>query len=302
MAQSIGSRLFTLLVRLMRLKRMMADPQRVQHILDETRGRGPQPYVISPKLKLRSTVSETQEAGMQVYTFTPGGQATQRAILYLHGGAYIYQASDFHWRFIDALCQKTGATVVAPLYPKIPFASAADAFPAVAEIFARLVATHGAAALELMGDSAGGGLALGLVLRMRDRGEALPRRVVALSPWVDVTMSNPAIAAMEARDYVLSSHGLQVFGALWAGAEDPRAPHLSPLYGALTGLCPLLVIAGSNEIFVPDIVAFCNKARAAGVHVTYREYAGMMHAFPIFPMPEATQVLGEITTEGGETV
>jgi acetyl esterase/lipase len=81
---------------------------------------------------------------------------------------------------------------------------------------------------------------------------------------------------------------------LWAGADDPRAPHISPLYGDMTGLCPLVVIAGGREIFVPDIAAFCAKARAAGVPVTERVYAGMMHAFPVFPMPEATQVLEEI--------
>ena len=294
MAQSFGSRIFAMIIRLMRLKRQMSDPQRVQKILADTRAAGPQPSVMSAKLKLQSTVTQTNEASMQVYTFTPAGQPTQRAILYLHGGAYIYQASDFHWQFIDALCQKTGATIVAPLYPKIPFASAADAYPAVTQVYARLVEAYSAPAIEVMGDSAGGGLALGLVLQLRDQGSALPKRVVALSPWVDVTMSNPAIGALEAGDQVLSTHGLQVFGALWAGDEDPRAPHISPLYGDMSGLCPLFVIAGGQEIFVPDIEAFCDKARAAGVAVTYRKFAGMMHAFPIFPMPEATQAVEEI--------
>ena len=294
MAQSIGSRIFGLVIRLMRLKRQMSDPQRVQKILDDARTAGPQPYVMSAKLKLASTVTQTTESGMQVYTFTPAGQPTRAAVLYLHGGAYIYQASDFHWQLIDALCQKMGATIVAPMYPKIPFASAADAYAAVEPLYRRMVDQYGSAALQVMGDSAGGGLALGLVQRMRDQGVALPKRVVAMSPWVDVTMSNPAIAALESGDQVLSRHGLQVFGALWAGAEDPRAAHISPLYGDMTGLCPLVVIAGGREIFVPDIAALCAKARAAGVPVTERVYAGMMHAFPVFPMPEATQAVEEI--------
>ena len=294
MAQSFGSRIFEVIIRLMRLKRQMSDPQRVQKILDAARIAGPQPYVMSAKLKLASTVTQTTESGMQVYSFTPAGQPTTGAVLYLHGGAYIYQASDFHWQLIDTLCQQMNTTIVAPLYPKIPFASAADAYAAVEPLYRRMVDQYGGAALQVMGDSAGGGLALGLVQRMRDQGAALPKRVVAMSPWVDVTMSNPAIAALESGDQVLSTHGLQVFGALWAGDEDPRAPHISPLYGDMSGLCPLFVIAGGQEIFVPDIEAFCDKARAAGVAVTYRKFAGMMHAFPVFPMPEATQVVEEI--------
>jgi acetyl esterase/lipase len=278
----------------MRLKRQMSDPQRVQKILDAARIAGPQPYVMSAKLKLVSTVTQTTESGMQVYSFTPAGQPTTGAVLYLHGGAYIYQASDFHWQLIDTLCQQMNTTIVAPLYPKIPFASATDAYVAVEPLYRRMVDKYGGAALQVMGDSAGGGLALGLVQRMRDQGAALPKRVVAMSPWVDVTMSNPAIAALEWGDQVLSRHGLQVFGGLWAGAEDPRSAHISPLYGDMTGLCPLVVIAGGREIFVPDIVALCAKARAAGVPVTERVYAGMMHAFPVFPMPEATQAVKEI--------
>ena len=160
MAQSMGSRIFGLIIRLMRLKRQMSDPVRVQKILDYARAAGPQPYVMSAKLKLTSTVTQTTESGMQVYTFTPAGQQTRAAVLYLHGGAYIYQASDFHWQLIDTLCQKTGATVVAPLYPKIPFASAADAYAAVEPLYLRLIGEYGGAALQLIGDSAGGGLAL----------------------------------------------------------------------------------------------------------------------------------------------
>jgi acetyl esterase/lipase len=179
------------------------------------------------------------------------------------------------------------------------FASAADAYAAVEPLYLRIIGEYGGAALQVMGDSAGGGLAFGLIQRMRDQGIALPTRVVVMSPWVDVTMTNPAIAALESGDQVLSSHGLQVFGGLWAGAEDPRTAHISPLYGDMTGLCPLVVIAGGREIFVPDIAAFCAKARAAGVPVTERVYAGMMHTFPVFPMPEATQVVEEIVRSGG---
>ena len=83
MAQSIGSRIFGLVIRLMRLKRQMSDPQRVQKILDDARTAGPQPYVMSAKLKLASTVTQTTESGMQVYTFTPAGQPTRAAVLYL---------------------------------------------------------------------------------------------------------------------------------------------------------------------------------------------------------------------------
>ena len=121
-----------------------------------------------------------------------------------------------------------GATVVAPLYPKIPFASAADAYAAVEPLYRRMVDQYGSAALQVMGDSAGGGLALGLVQRMRDQGVALPKRVVALSPWVDVTMSNPAIAALESGDPVLRRDGPPCLGAVVAPAAEPLSTHTIP--------------------------------------------------------------------------
>ncbi|MFM2032042.1 MAG: hypothetical protein RLZZ297_807 [Chloroflexota bacterium] len=295
MAQSIQSRLFTLMVRLMGLKKQMADPKRVQAIIAAARTRGPQPYVRSLKLKLQSQISESQQHGLTVYTLTPAGTTPATAIVYLCGGAYIFEASDFHWQWIDRLCQATGAALIVPMYPKIPHATAADAYAALEPLLQDVLVHYGSAAVQCMGDSAGGGLALGLVLRANARGQAQPARVVGFSPWVDVTMANPACAAAEATDNVLSRHGLVEYGRLWAGAEDPRAPHISPLYGDYVGMCPLVLYAGGRELFVPDIQLLCARAQAAGVAVTYREYAQMEHAFVIFPGAEAMQVIGEIT-------
>jgi acetyl esterase/lipase len=135
----------------------------------------------------------------------------------------------------------------------------------------------------LMGDSAGAGIVLAAALGLRDRGLAVGATVL-VSPWLDVTLSDPSVTG-GAPGPVLP--GLHLAGELYRGdlaAEDPR---VSPLYGDLSGLGPITVFSGTADRLHGDSLRLVSRARAAGVPVVLHEAPGMMHAYPLYPLPEA---------------
>ena len=141
----------------------------------------------------------------------------------------------------------------------------------------------------LAGDSAGGGLALGLAQDLLADGAPLPERLVLLSPWLDLTLSNPAIPEYERRDPWLAKAGLVEAGLVWAGGDDPTAPRLSPRNGALTGLPRVALFVGTREIAYPDVADLGRSAAEAGVEVDLTVAEGAVHVYPLVPAPEGTE-------------
>ena len=145
-----------------------------------------------------------------------------------------------------------------------------------------------------MGDSAGGGLALGLCQTFRDAGIPQPDALVLLSPWADLTMENPEIGPLEAADPMLNRESLVISGEFWAGGADPRDPRLSPLFGRMDGLGNTLITTGTHELFYPDILRLAEKLTASGVNVKLVTGEGLNHVYPFFPIPEAAGTFKEI--------
>ncbi|MBR0263975.1 MAG: alpha/beta hydrolase, partial [Prevotella sp.] len=123
-------------------------------------------------------------------------------VIYLHGGAYCFGILDSHIEFCDKLAQRMNAKVYMPLYPILLKSTCLDAFRFLQEVYAE--ALREGKPVVLMGDSSGGGLALAFAESLRDSGVPMPERLVLLSPWIDVTMTNPAIPALEEGDFILS--------------------------------------------------------------------------------------------------
>ena len=147
-----------------------------------------------------------------------------------------------------------------------------------------------------MGDSSGGGLALAFAESLRDSGDPMPERLVLLSPWIDVTMTNPAIPALEEGDFILSAYGLAGLGKLWAGEVDVRDSRVSPLYGSMTGLPPTLIFCGTDEILRPDITLLHEKMKAAGTKSRLVIGEGLWHVFPSYDIPERDTYIDMIAT------
>ena len=192
---------------------------------------------------------------------------------------------------LDRLVQTTKATVIATIYPLAPNHHAADVIPALRAVYAAIVAQTAPANVYIAGDSAGGGLALAIAQDLRDQQLPQPAQLWLLSPWLDIAMSNPDAAPLDAGDALLSIPGLVLAGQQWQADLDARHPWVSPLYGDLQGVAPLAMWVGTDEIFLPDVRLLRAQAEQRGVLAHYVEAPGMFHAYAVFPVPEAKAVL-----------
>src|SRR5699024_1370950 len=166
------------------------------------------------RLRRRHRVQIREIDGFRCVTVTPrGGAADGPVVLYLHGGAYVSPIARQHWALISRLAG-AGAAVHVPLYGRAPQHTYRETYRLLDAVYADL-APH-ADRLTVMGDSAGGGLALGLAQVLRDTGRQMPRALTLIAPWVDVTCSNPGIAAIAPHDPWLSTVGATIAGQAWA--------------------------------------------------------------------------------------
>lgn len=173
-----------------------------------------------------------------------------------------------------------------PLYPLAPEASCAQTVDTVTSIYARECSRAGLNSIDVMGDSAGGGLALALCYALRKKAIPLPDSLILICPWLDVTMTNPLIGSTEKDDPMLATIGLRETGRLYAGDIELQNHQVSPLYGDLRELPPILLFAGTKDIAHHDGLLFAEKARTAGSRVDLQIGKEMIHVWPILPIPE----------------
>jgi len=251
----------------------------------------PPPWLMRQRFRVTSHVSH----GMPMVVVAPRSRASHHQVLYLHGGAYVHEVTGPHWRLIQGLVQRTGATVHVPTYPLAPRHTWASAFPPLRALARDMVAANGAA-WTFMGDSAGGGLALALAQEMRNAAESLPGRIVLLSPWLDVATDHPDQAAYAGKDRLLAAPGLQWAGRQWAGQLPLDDPRISPLHGSLVGLPAIAVLAGTSDLLYVDALRLQDIAARSGHPVQFMSYPDMFHVWMAAPIPEAEQALNDVAS------
>ena len=243
----------------------------------------------APKRLKGITVTTSERHGMQVIRLAPEGGRPARTVFYCHGGAYVNGAVGLHWAFLRKLALETQAELVVPLYPLGPVDTAATTVPAVAAILAEEKAT------VVMGDSAGGGLALAVTQVVRDDGGSLPQHMVLIAPWLDVRNADPRQRAMERGDIMLGVDGLRAAGRLYAGDLALDDPLVSPLLGELRGLPPITVLVGTKDLLSVDARELVRRCQEADQAIELVEAPGMQHVYPILPfLPEARQARMQI--------
>ena len=250
-------------------------------------------YQLPEKLTFQSDIRETDGEGMQVFTLNDGAESGT-TVLYLHGGAYIHGFNAYQWRFMDRLAREARCRVVAPAYHLAPYADYRQAYADLEELYERLLSERPDDRVILMGDSAGGGLALGFAEALSAEDRLLPERLILFSPWVDVSMTNPDIEAFAAVDPVLHLELVTVHGRYWAGEADTRDWHVSPLYGDMSGLPPVTIYCGTREMLCPDILLAADRLSDAGIDVTLNVGRGLNHDYPLMPLPEAEQAVRDV--------
>lgn len=237
-----------------------------------------------PRAALRGvTVEADHVSGVPIYTMTPDGEAPRHRVLFLHGGSYTYEITPVHWTLIRTLARTVPAEIVVPIYRKAPHSTAAKTVPAMTEVLAGLL-DRDDLPVTVMGDSAGGGMSLAVAQRLRDTDGRQPAHIVLISPWLDVSLSDPRVAEIEPHDRMLGIGGLAESGRMYAGDLPLDDPLVSPLHGSLTGLAPIHVFTGTHDLLNADAHALLDKAEPAGVDIDFHEAAGMQHDYPLLPL------------------
>ena len=230
-------------------------------------------------------------------TSVGAGSNSQPVILYLHGGGFIACSPETHRPLVGSLVRRTGWTAYVPAYrlaPEHPYPAALDDAMLAYEHLVHDLAID-PARIVVTGDSAGGGLALALVMSLRDRGIALPAALVLFSPWTDLAATGASLDENSDRCAMFAGDTIRRASRFYVGEQDPRHPLLSPLYGAYEGLPPILLHASHDEVLRDDTLRVAERARAAGVHVTLRMWRGVPHVWQFFAavLPEARESLSD---------
>ncbi|UDY37052.1 alpha/beta hydrolase [Dermatobacter hominis] len=240
-------------------------------------------------------ITPAELAGVRVERFRPSGAVGPGSIQYHHGGSYIGGSLDSHRPLTARLAAATGREVVAVDYrlaPEHPFPAGLDDARAVHR---HLVDVEGIdpAQLVVAGDSAGGGLTAALTLALRDDGSA-PAGAVLLSPWLDLTLTNTSITELADDDPMLTADALARAAEAYAGGRL-KEPLVSPVFGDLAGLPPMLVLVGTAEILLDDSRTFAERATAAGSDVDLDVHEGLIHVWPFVDgIPESAAALRRI--------
>lgn len=237
------------------------------------------------RMAANTRLAVTRVGGSPVYTVAvTDPDRIRRRVLYLHGGAYTAEISPFHWRLIRRMAERCHAEVTVPIYPLAPTAGAETTVPLVGQILEELCGRSGSDPVVVMGDSAGGGLSLAVAQRRLAGHRPPPARLILISPWLDATMGDPRVAAIERRDAMLGRAGLSESARLYAGALEVDDPMVSPLFGPLEGLCAIDVFTGTADLLNPDAHRLAERCERAGVPCRIHEEVEMPHVYPLLPL------------------
>lgn len=224
------------------------------------------------------------------------GHDRRHAILYCHGGGYTSGALNYARILSSKLSHVTGYGVLSFQYRLAP----EDPYPAAIEDGMKawdylMHQGYGARDVVIAGDSAGGNMALCLTARLKEQGRLLPRSLILMSPWTDMSAQGRSYEEKAEVDPMLTREYIHAVRGAYAGAEaDFLDPHLSPLYGSLKGFPPALVQVGSNEILLSDSIRLRDRLVMAGVPCRLEVWRDMWHVFQLFPVKQAGEAMDAI--------
>lgn len=253
------------------------------------------PWIVPPKFSMKEI--DMGAFGMEWLQAKETG--TDKVLLQLHGGGYIGTMRNAYRNFAAAYSGLGGGMPVLSVdyrvAPEHPFPAALED---AAQAYGWLLDKgFRAGRIFLAGDSAGGGLALALIMYLRDRGEPLPGGVIAMSPWADLTASGDSYQTNYEKDPLFgNTRDSLIYNREYVGDADPANPYISPVFGSFEQFPPMLLQAGSYEMLLSDAAAVARKAKESGVKVRFHIYEGMFHVFQMAMqlMPESRQAWREI--------
>ncbi len=273
--------------------RMAADPNMglvaLRSMFEELADRAREPEGV--------TYAEVETDEVRGLWCRPLDATDDRAILYTHGGGFVANSSNSHRKLAGHLAKAAGVPSFVLEYrlaPEHPYpAQLEDGLNAY-----RWLVDQGFEPVHIAtaGDSAGGNLAIGIPLKLRELGEPLPAAVVAFSPWLDMQHLGKTLDSNADTDAIVSRAVVELMSAMYLGEHgDPTDPLASPLHADPTGLPPLHITAGEHETLLDDSQRFADKARGSGLDVTFTISPEQQHVYPFMAgrAPEADAAVRE---------
>lgn len=276
-----------------------ATPEQVQEELEHCRSINRKPVRIPRHFRNsieESVFATSQGLNMQVFSTKSRPGNGKNLVIYIHGGACIYQPVFFHWRFIHDLAVRSHTRIMMPIYPKAPEYTCPVCMEALLEFYRHQATQNPDQRLILMGDSIGGCMALSMTQEIQRRGWKPVADLALLSPSVDITYpKEKEMLEIEPFDKMLKLARVQHIMNLWRGELPKDHPWVSPIYGDL-GCIPdnTMLYYGSDEILKVDAEMLVERCRQLGKPLYAREFLGMFHTFPMFPVKEGFEATREM--------
>lgn len=223
-------------------------------------------------------IEEKQFQNRKVFVISPREESkTKTMIFYLHGGSYMAETSRTHWEFLEDLVSDTGAAIILPDYPLTPKYNYKDVYLMIYPLYQELLETVDSENMIIMGDSAGGGIALALCEKLGEDGKKQPKKTILISPWLDVSLKNPEITAVESKDKQLNKEALILAGIAYAGEDGMDQYWVNPIHGPLKNLQNVIIFTGTYDILNPDTHRLVEEAEKENVTIDLREYPEQRH-------------------------
>jgi len=242
-------------------------------------------------------VERTEVCGLKSEWLVPNQAPERKVLLYLHGGAYIMGACVTHRQFVSHLARAAGVRTLLPEYrlaPEHPYPAAVE--DAVGLYRALLADGYAAEDIVIAGDSAGGGLTMATLLSLRDAGDPLPAAACLLSPWLDLEGTGETMHTNARRDPWFKPEDMRSVASYYCEEHQLRDPLVSPVHGDLSGLPPICIQVGADEILLSDSTRAAEMIKAADGEVAIETWPGMWHVFQMFLcfMPESRSAIAKL--------
>ncbi|MCJ8084837.1 alpha/beta hydrolase fold domain-containing protein [Staphylococcus aureus] len=219
----------------------------------------------------------------------------QRVVLYAHGGAWFQDPLKIHFEFIDELAETLNAKVIMPVYPKIPHQDYQATYVLFEKLYHDLLnQVADSKQIVVMGDSAGGQIALSFAQLLKEKHIVQPGHIVLISPVLDATMQHPEIPDYLKKDPMVGVDGSVFLAEQWAGDTPLDNYKVSPINGDLDGLGRITLTVGTKEVLYPDALNLSQLLSAKGIEHDFIPGYYQFHIYPVFPIPERRRFLYQV--------
>jgi monoterpene epsilon-lactone hydrolase len=285
--QSIQSKILNKVLKLINFKKLVEMKAFIQ------KGRSKKPFV--PKSILTKHYTDIERIdSKEIATIEHKDNVTNSHVIFLHGGAYIFDISSSHWKLASNIVDKTYCKMTIVDYPLAPENNYKNTFQMLNNTYELLISNYPDDSFILMGDSSGGGLALAFLQNLIEmKHEKIPDKCILLSPWLDLTLSNQAIKDIENRDHILSVKMLKYAAEKYSNGDNMNNYLLSPINGIFNNIPKAIIFYGTEEILYAD----CKKLEnilSNNNNIIFREYENMQHDWALYQIPESKVVIDEI--------